>query len=678
MIDRLEPYRLWLGDSMKPSGNGWLMAKCPSHEDRHRSLAVHEDGHHHCKAGCGEKGDSYIVAQKVGLDPRKYARGNVKSDNKTSSTPKISARNSSPEPPSVNDGKMTDGVTDVYLENEELSDTNDSTSLKSDIAKHHKYLMENFEKLPWQLSKDKVKRIALGMDHANMVIIPIRDADGEVIAIKKHKGNQWGNNTKNKFYPAERIAGYDKNKTLIVTAGEHDCEVAIERFGFQCATVTGGEGSIPSDEYWTLINGFVQYVIIYDNDSTGKSGARKIAQEILRRNPTAKVRIAEWEKDVPEKWDIADSVKQDNGVTCAKALDNSKLVKPKIEIGEFKLIQPSQIKIVEPAPVEWFIENRCPKNYVSLIAGETNSNKSYFAMQEGMSIATKTDFLDCKTPRRAKVLFVDTECGAESLTKRFLTLVESCGFDRDELNKNYTMISKRGSFSDAYPKISEYMGEFKPDLVYIDNLYTSTDVKDLSKNQNLKPILETVLQLMVEHDSTLRLIHHFNKPSSNREESFGIPKIAGGAFLGNWCEHITVLCRTNQDNLRLMRVVKSRDSQYSNQVSGLEWCPDGKPKLVLDGIYDHWSLLLKDEGTVKHWFRILNEVAPNEGDKFDGSRWKNAVDADVLCGVTPRTAERWLNEIESMGLIKNIGQQGRLRLWKRTSLKVKDWGDDES
>jgi hypothetical protein len=127
-----------------------------------------------------------------------------------------------------------------------------------------------------------------------------------------------------------------------------------------------------------------------------------------------------------------------------------------------------------------------------------------------------------------------------------------------------------------------------------------------------------------------------------------------------------------------MRVVKSRDSQYSNQVYGLEWCPDGKPKLVLDGIYDHWSLLLKDEGTVKHWFRILNEVAPNEGDKFDGSRWKNAVDADVLCGVTPRTAERWLNEIESMGLIKNIGQQGRLRLWKRTSLKVKDWGDDES
>ena len=49
--------------------------------------------------------------------------------------------------------------------------------------------------------------------------------------MKKHKGRQWGNNTKNKFFPAEQIAGYDKNKTLVITAGEKDCLVAIEYFG---------------------------------------------------------------------------------------------------------------------------------------------------------------------------------------------------------------------------------------------------------------------------------------------------------------------------------------------------------------------------------------------------------------------------------------------------------------
>ena len=222
MIDRLEPYRQWLGDSMKKSGRDWYMAKCPSHEDKHCSLAIIQKGHHHCKAGCGEKGDSYKVAQKVGLDPRKYARGNVKSEYKTPSAPKIKPRNSSPEPSSANGG-----VPDVYLQETDPNDTNDTDSLKSDIEKHHKYLMENFEKLPWQLSKDRVKGIELGLDHANVVVIPIRDDDGNPIGMKKHKGNQWGD-TKNKWYPAELIAGYDKNKTLTITAGEHDCQVDIE------------------------------------------------------------------------------------------------------------------------------------------------------------------------------------------------------------------------------------------------------------------------------------------------------------------------------------------------------------------------------------------------------------------------------------------------------------------
>jgi hypothetical protein len=671
MIDRLEPYRHWLGDSMKPSGKGWYMAKCPSHDDKKRSLAINQDGYHHCKADCGEKGDSYLVAQKVGLDHVKYARHNTKNDYKLSSAPQIKPRNSSPEPPSVNGG-----VHDVYLQEADTKDKKDTGSLQSDIAKYHKHLMENFEKLPWQLSRDKAKGIELGLDQSNMVVIPIRDADCEPIAMKTHKGKQWGIDTKNKFYPAERIAGYDKNKTLIVTAGEHDCEVAIEHFGFQCATVTGGEDSIPSDKYWKPVNGFGQYVIIYDNDSTGNKGADKLAQEIIRRNPTAKVRIARWKKDVPEKWDIADSVKQDNGVTCAEALDNSKLVKLKPKIGEFELILPNQIDNTPPPPVQWFVQDKRPVGYVSLLAGETGSNKSYFAMQEAMSIATKKKFLGSNVPKERNVLFVDTECGAISLKRRYFELVRSEGFDTELLQKNFAMISKRGSFTDAYPEIERYVKERKPDLVYIDNLYTSTEIKDISQNKNLKPVLENILQLMEEYGCTVCLVAHFNKPNSNAESSFNIYKIAGGAFLVNWCEFVTILCRTNEDNLRLMRVVKSRDSEFSNQVYGLEWCPDGEPRLVMDGVYDNWLHLLKDEQVMKHWLRILDEYVPKEGDKFDGKDWRNWVDNDALWNVTERTANRHLNEMETIGLIENIGQEGNMRLWKRTELRVKDWGKD--
>jgi len=668
MIDRLEPYRQWLGESMKPSGKDWYMAKCPSHPDKKRSLAINKNGSHHCKAGCGEKGDSYIVAQKVGLDHRQYARHPSKNEYKTPSAPKIKPRNSSPEPQSANGG-----VSDVYLQETDTKDKKDTGSLRKDIDKYHDYLMDNFEKLPWQLSKDKVKGIELGMDQSNVVVIPIRDADGEPIAIKKHKGNQWGE-TKNKWYPAERIAGYDKNKTLIVTAGEHDCEVAIERFGFQCATVTGGEGSIPSAKYWKPVDGFGQYVIIYDNDSTGNIGADKLAQEIIRRSPTAKVRIAKWKKGVPDKWDIADSVKQDDGVTCAEALDNSKIVKLKPKIGEFELILPNQIDNAPPPPVQWFVQDKRPVGYVSLLAGETGSNKSFFAMQEAMSIATKKQFLGSKVPRERNVLFVDTECGAISLKRRYNELVRSCGFDTELLQKNFKMISKRGSFTDAYPEIERYVKEHKPDLVYIDNLYTSTDITDISQNKNLKPVLEHVLQIMEDYDCTVCLVAHFNKPNSNAENSFNIYKIAGGAFLVNYCEFVTILCRTNEDSLRLMRVVKSRDSEFSNQVYGLEWCPNGEPRLVMDGVYDNWLHLLKDEQVMKHWLRILDYYAGNAGDTFDSKDWRNWVASDEQWDVSERTANRHLNEMATIGLIDNIGSRGNMRLWKRTELRVKDWG----
>ena len=545
------------------------MAKCPSHEDRHRSLAIHEDGHHHCKAGCGEKGDSYLVAQKVGLDHKKYARGNVKSDNKTPSTPKISTRNSSPEPPSTN-GR----VPDVYLENKEPSDpndTNDSTSLKSDIAKHHKYLMENIEKLPWQLSKDKVKRIALGMDHANMVIIPIRDADGEVIAIKKHKGNQWGNNTKNKFYPAERIAGYDKNKTLIVTAGEHDCEVAIERFGFQCATVTGGEGSIPSDEYWTLINGFVQYVIIYDNDSTGKSGARKMADEILRHNPTAKVKIARWSKKCPDKWDVADSIKNDEGMTFLYALDQSTLVQKTrgvLTMSEFNKAEYPDDKMI--------VEHMLQERQVSILAGDSGVGKSWLTLEIGLCVATGNPvFGHFKVDRPRKVLLFQFELTSSQVQKRMKYLIPRFGVND---NFNIKVYDKRKMFSDRWDEIDRELstGKFEGGVVIVDNLYTSLGGdKDPSNNRDLQFALDKMTNISDTYNVALMVVSHHYKGVLDKK--INPDHIIGGKFLFMNVSYVLQVKQSRLSvDLRVAMFTKLRD-EYSNLENipwKLNWNPD--------------------------------------------------------------------------------------------------------
>lgn len=39
-----------------PNANGWAMARCPFHDDRHRSLSIclsRPEGHWRCFAGCG-------------------------------------------------------------------------------------------------------------------------------------------------------------------------------------------------------------------------------------------------------------------------------------------------------------------------------------------------------------------------------------------------------------------------------------------------------------------------------------------------------------------------------------------------------------------------------------------------------------------------------------------------
>ena len=46
------------------------------------------------------------------------------------------------------------------------------------------------------------------------IVIPIRNEQGDVITLKAHKGFYFPDNSdkENKFFPLERIAGYDKNQ----------------------------------------------------------------------------------------------------------------------------------------------------------------------------------------------------------------------------------------------------------------------------------------------------------------------------------------------------------------------------------------------------------------------------------------------------------------------------------
>ena len=51
-------------------------------------------------------------------------------------------------------------------------------------------------------------------------------------------------------------------------------------------------------------------------------------------------------------------------------------------------------------PLQWFVKGLTPKGFNSILAGTTGSGKSYYCMQEGMSLATGTSFLGYDIPRK--------------------------------------------------------------------------------------------------------------------------------------------------------------------------------------------------------------------------------------------------------------------------------------
>ena len=116
------------------------------------------------------------------------------------------------------------------------------------------------------------------------------------------------------------------------------------------------------------------------------------------------------------------------------------------------------------------------------------------------------------------------------------------------------MISFKGSFVDVWPAIKDATVKFKPDLVIIDNLYFSTE-KNMSKQQELKPVLKNIDELMTITRTTPLLIHYFNKATG--EMGMEIDRMQGASTLQNWAEYIILLSKTNVQDLRLMKVAKS-------------------------------------------------------------------------------------------------------------------------
>jgi len=314
------------------------------------------------------------------------------------------------------------------------------------------------------------------------------------------------------------------------------------------------------------------------------------------------------------------------------------------KIGIFKVIRGVDADIAMIEPTKIIIDKLMPKEVCGIIAGTTGSNKSYLAMQMGMSIANdENSFLEFDIKEKGlSVLFVDTEIGEKELLRRYDFIKQNFNWKG---SNRFNMISKVGPFKAIWPDLKESVETLDPDVVIIDCLYNSIAITDISKSKNIFPIIQNITELKNKYRLTVFCVHHFNK--GGHDVGLNKDRMTGASALQNWTEHLVLMTSTNDVNTRLLKIDKSRVIDYPNCYYGLDW-DNRKRFLTNKGIVDNWKTYMVTEEKIIRWKEALN----NMSEEFCTRDWISLVVDEMK--MSDRTAHGWLSDMERSGILKKI------------------------
>ena len=216
---------------------------CPFHDDHHPSLSMSmETGLYHCHS-CGAKGNAYQFAVAMNHpNPTEWIDENNK------------------QPPHPKNGRKPPQI---------------------DLWKKTKSYQKNLS-IDWIKKSKTAMEMLAGKDEQGRLTFPYFNEYGEVVGIKHHKDKNgkslyWEGDGSGKWYGLQLLKGINRNKPLYICEGEKDC-LRMQLLGYQATAGSAGAGSIPKD--LSPVAGFIEYIIILDNDSAGKEGAEKLAERL--------------------------------------------------------------------------------------------------------------------------------------------------------------------------------------------------------------------------------------------------------------------------------------------------------------------------------------------------------------------------------------------------------------
>lgn len=615
---------------------------CPFHNDKTPSFSYNlSTGLFKCFSGCGE-GDAADYAKLKGLDPRPYYKGS--SHKPTNSGNGYIRANTEPKRVSM------------------PSELNKADKQKA--LEYHNYLIENYESLigSWPIDKKTIKKLYIGYDpEAKQFTFLFRGADNKAFNLQHHHGKCIKGHELGRLYPAHLLNEFNPELPLIFTEGCKDVAASISQ---GCNAVTSGAGanSIPKD--LSLLKSFKKIVVLFDKDEAGRKGSYKIAKSLKEQLPNCKVTISKWGNDKPDKWDISNHFEQDlNKVDLLDEFDQilaggDEYILPIKGYKTLNALDFENSDFIKPEPI---IDEILIEGGAGTIAGSDGVGKSILALQLAFSCALGVPFLDYRVKRPVKVLLIQFELENGDLLDRFKKI--KAWFDNNYPNppgelKSNLMLMTLGEetklFTDQWDNIEETLKEnITPDVLIIDNLYTSTD-RDVSRNEELTPLLGRITEIRRKYGLAVLLVNHHTKGIAEIKR-LNKDMIRGGKAFTDWLTNAVQVAESslNQD-YRVFKITKIRSGEGLTR--GI---PQALKFDTENLIFNRLSTIEREElhfiePKSKPEFQAIRSIRPyaDKDQIFTTGQFQTVIDE---MNYSRKTAYNWLKKLEKWKAIKSDG-----------------------
>jgi putative DNA primase/helicase len=275
-------------------------------------------------------------------------------------------------------------------------------------------------------------------------------------------------------------------------------------------------------------------IIVPDNDEPGKAHAEQVAQSVAKF--ACGVRVVNL-PGLPPKGDVSDWLDAGHSADdLVAAIKSAPAWHSQEQQSHVALIEACEFAAKATPEVEWIVEGVIQKGGGGIIAGEPKVGKSLLALHLLLSVATGTNWLSFRVPRRMKCALISRE-DYPGLTQTRISRLRGGEAWRYDL-EGWLWVNTRfqtpefllSNESQLQGLITEMKNEQIEFCVF--DVFRRLHLADENDNSEMAKVLESLTRVQNELGCAVGLVHHLSKDVNGSL----FRRIRGASAIHGWTE----------------------------------------------------------------------------------------------------------------------------------------------